>query len=159
MKLSTRGRYALRMMIEIAKQPDDCPVSLKVVSEQTEISRRYLDQLAAVLKGVRLLRPHIGKGGGYQLGRPANEISLGDIVEAAIGPINIVDCVQEPETCQRSTDCSCRSVYGLINSRIRQVFSSISLAEMVDQEGFEQAVSMLTVPSPSPCHKDSEGLD
>ncbi|OGR14905.1 MAG: hypothetical protein A2341_18480 [Deltaproteobacteria bacterium RIFOXYB12_FULL_58_9] len=145
MKLSTRARYALRMMLEIARDPGDVPISLGTVAEKTEISRRYLDQLAIGLKRASLVRGRSGKGGGYQLTRSPKSISARQIIEAAIGPVNIVDCVGEPQTCLRSGGCECRSVYELINVRINDVLDEISLADLVDREGLPGLVGALKI--------------
>lgn len=145
MKLSTRARYALRMMLEIAKHPDNIPVNLQIISENTRISRRYLEQLAATLKGANLIRGIPGREGGYQLTQGASEITISKIIEAAIGPINVVHCVQQPESCDISNDCECRSVYRLINDRISQVLDEINLAELADHEKLQDAVASLSV--------------
>jgi Rrf2 family protein len=86
-------------MVEIAKRPGTDPVSLGIVSENTSISKPYLDQVAIGLKTSALIRSTRGRGGGYQLNRPADEISVRQIIEAAIGPINVVECVRCPEMC------------------------------------------------------------
>jgi len=132
MKLSTRARYALRMMIEIAKRPGTDLVSLGHVAENTKISKRYLDQLALALKVSSLMRSMRGRGGGYRLARPAEQISVGEIIEAAIGPINVVECVRCPEICLKSDYCECRWVYERINNEIVKVLNGMSLAELAD---------------------------
>ena len=132
MKLSTRARYALRMMVEIARRPGTDPVSLGLVAENTKISKRYLDQLALALKTSSLMRSTRGRGGGYWLGRPPEEISVGQIIEAAIGPINVVECVRCPEICLKSDYCECRWVYMRINNEIVNVLNGMSLAELAD---------------------------
>lgn len=143
MKLSTRARYALRMMLEIARREGQGPVSLGIVAEETEISRRYLDQLAMALKQGGLVRGRSGKGGGYVLTRPAVEITVGQIVEAAIGPVNVVECVRRPQTCASSDACECRAVYRLINERIRDVLDEITLANLADTGSLMDLVSNL----------------
>ena len=132
MKLSTRARYALRMMIEIAKRPGTDLVSLGRVAENTKMSKRYLDQLALALKVSSLMRSTRGRGGGYQLARPAEQISVCEIIEAAIGPINVVECVRRPEICLKSDYCECRWVYERINDEIVKVLNGMSLAELAD---------------------------
>lgn len=134
MKLSTRARYALRMMIAIARQGNGSrAVSLAAVAEKTLISRRYLEQLAIPLKTASLIRGISGRAGGYRLARPPDKILLGEIVEAAIGPINIVDCVREPEICLKADVCECRTVYQLINDGITDVLNRIRLDQMADE--------------------------
>lgn len=135
MKLSTRARYALRMMQEITRQSNgEKLVSVNAISEKTGISRRYLEQLAIALKKRALIKGVKGKGGGYALNRPASEISIGQIIESAIGNINIVECVGTPDACIKADICECRWVYQVINSRITEVLRGISLAELSDGE-------------------------
>jgi Rrf2 family cysteine metabolism transcriptional repressor len=131
MKLSTRGRYALRMMLDITRSGGtDKPISLAEVAGHTDISRGYLEQLALALRNAGLLRGISGRYGGYKLARAPADISLRVIIEAAIGPINIVDCVANPEECMRSDMCDCRVVYQLINQRISEVLDEYSLADL-----------------------------
>ena len=134
MKLSTRARYALRMMVDIAKRPGVDPVTLREIAENTEISKPYLDQVAVGLKTSVLIRSMRGRGGGYQLARPADEISVRQIIEAAIGPINVVDCVMRPEICDRSDCCECRWVYQQINDQITNLLNGMSLGELAAKE-------------------------
>ena len=134
MKLATRPRYALRAMTVIARQcRDGKPVNLAEVADRAHISRRYLEQVAISLKNAGLLKAVQGKHGGHLLGRPAEDISLGEIVEAAMGPINIVDCVLHPEECMMIEECGCRGLYQLINARIRETFNSFSLADLAEK--------------------------
>ncbi len=133
MKFSTRARYALRMMVEVARQSDGyAKVSLKRVARETNLSRRYLEQLAIGLKNASLIRGTTGKGGGYLLARSADQITVREIVEAAIGPINIVECVRQPESCLRVDCCECRPIYRQINQRIIEALKDISLADLVN---------------------------
>ena len=143
MKLSTRARYALRMMVEITRQTtDETPaLTLKEIAETTDVSRRYLEQLAINLKNAVLVRGKQGKGGGYSLARPADEIRVGEIIEAAIGPINIVDCVLEPGACDKSDACGCRSIYCDINERIADTLNDLTLLELAKRDQFEKKKS------------------
>jgi Rrf2 family protein len=120
------------MMVEIARRPGTDLVSLGDVAENTNLSKRYLDQLAIALKANSLMRSMRGRGGGYQLARPAEDISVGDIIEAAIGPINVVECVKYPENCLKSDYCECRWVYDRINNEIVKLLRGLSLAELAD---------------------------
>jgi Rrf2 family protein len=132
MKLSTRARYALRMMVELAKMTDgNSTVTLGQLARATSVSRRYLEQLAIALKSAGLITGISGKGGGYLLARSAEAIRVQEIVEAAIGPVNIVECVDNPEQCIRSDACECRWIYKRINTRINEVLSDFSLSDLV----------------------------
>ncbi len=141
MKLSTRARYALRMMVEVVNSTngDKKSVSLTEVAEKTNISRRYLEQLAIALKNASLIRGKTGKGGGYRLARKATEINAGQVIEATIGPISIVDCVLDPESCARVDDCGCRSMYCKINDRIMETLNDLTLEELA-QNGTSKTV-------------------
>jgi Rrf2 family transcriptional regulator, cysteine metabolism repressor len=131
MKLSTRARYALRMMVEIAKKTNGGEnVSLSQVAKSSDLPRRYLEQLAIDLKKASLITGVSGKGGGYFLTQSPEEIRIGQIVEATIGPVNIVDCVLSPEKCIRVDYCDCRLIYKRINERITEVLNDFSLADL-----------------------------
>lgn len=133
MKISTRGRYALRMMLDLARSGGaDTPVSLASVAERTGISHGYLEQVALSLRNAGLVRGVAGRHGGYKLSSPPEEISIRQIIEATIGPICVVDCIEEPEACPRAEFCECRIVYAMINLRIGEVLEEYSLADLID---------------------------
>ena len=122
MKISTRGRYALRMMLDVTRHGGETtPVSLASVSDRTSISHGYLEQVALALRSAGLVRGVAGRHGGYKLAMPAHAISIRRIIEATIGPICVVDCIEEPEACPRAESCECRIVYAMINLRIGEV--------------------------------------
>jgi len=122
------------MMVDVARHTDgtDTLISLNEVSENTRITRRYLEQLVIALKNGGLIRGKSGKGGGYSLSKPAKDITARDIIQASIGPINIVECVMEPETCLLADGCSCRPLYCLINDRIVKTLEELSLEDLVN---------------------------
>jgi Rrf2 family protein len=135
MKLSTRARYALRMVLEIARHGEEGgPVSLAIVSKRAGVSRGYLEQLAVALRNARITRGVAGRHGGFKLARAATEISIGDIVEATIGRMCIVDCLEDPDSCSRASECECRPLYGLINHRIAEVLRSFTIADLLDSD-------------------------
>lgn len=133
MKLSTRARYALRMMLDVARHGGEAePVSLSSVAGRTDLSRGYLEQLALGLRNARLLKGVAGRRGGYRLALPAGEITVAQVVEASIGPINLVECLEDPASCPRAEFCECRAVYRLINSRVVEVLKEYTLADLLD---------------------------
>ncbi len=133
MRLTTRARYALRLMLDVARNGEEgSPVSLASVSERTGISRGYLEQLALALRNNRLVRGVAGRHGGYRLSEVPSKITVGQIVEASIGPICLVDCLEDPMTCPRAEFCECRIVYALINERISEVLQEYTLADLLD---------------------------
>ena len=131
MKLSTRAQYALRMMVEIANRAEGGKnVNLTQIAESCGLSRRYLEQLAIGLKTASLITGITGQAGGYSLARAPDQIEIGQVIEAVIGPVNIVECVLKPETCRKSDECSYRCIYLRINERITEVLTDLTLADL-----------------------------
>ncbi len=131
MKLSTRARYAIRVLLDIAARRDeDRPIQLNDVAERTGISRRYLDQIVMPLKSAGLLIGTKGRHGGYQLAKAPEAIYLLDIVEATIGPVNLVECVQSPQTCERSDECPARLLYRLLSASMRTTLTDYTLKDL-----------------------------
>lgn len=120
-------------MLDITKiDAGDSPVRLGSVAERTGISRRYLDQVVMPLKNASLLLGVKGRSGGYRLARPADGIRLGEIVEATVGPVTLVDCVGAPETCDRVEECPAHMVYRYISASIRSQLDEITLADLAN---------------------------
>jgi Rrf2 family protein len=121
------------MMLDVARHGgEEKPISLASVAERTGISRGYLEQLVLGLRNARLVRGVAGRYGGYRLAERPSNITVGQIVEAAIGPIFLVDCVEDATTCVRADYCECRVVYSLINERIAEVLREYTLADLLD---------------------------
>lgn len=134
MRLSRRARYSLRMMVAIVRQaPEGDTISLGKIASVTNMSRRYMEQLAIALKSASLIVGVSGKGGGYRLTRPASEIKVASIIEAVIGPINIVECVKQPEGCRLSKECESRWLFELVNLRIRRTLNEFTLAQLAER--------------------------
>jgi Rrf2 family protein len=130
---STRVRYALRMILEVHRSSrEGRPISVATIAARTDISAGYLEGLVRPLKSAGLLRGRMGAGGGYELARNAAEITLCDIVEAAIGPIGVSECVVDPEHCTRSEFCECRLVFRLVSMQLRATLGAITLSDMSD---------------------------
>jgi len=147
MRLSTKARYALRVMIALVRMSENQqPVSLAKVAERAQISYRYLEKLVTALKKASLVLPVSGRTGGYHLAQPAKDIRIGQIIEAGIGPINIVKCVKRPETCMLAEFCECRLLYMRINEQILQTLNEYSLADMTG-EGWREKISRQLAPN------------
>jgi len=129
-------------MLEIARLGgENAPVSLATVAERSHLSRGYLEQLALSLRNAGLIRGVCGKQGGYRLARSPKEITIGQIIEAAMGRVNIVECVGDPLSCLRSEYCECRPVYVLMNRRIGEVLHGFTLAQMLEPAWVESMKS------------------
>ena len=133
MKINTRVRYAIRMMADIAARGDGEPVPLKEVAERQGLSKLYLSQLATPLRNSSLLRSVWGNKGGYVLARPAADINLLEIIEAVDGPVGVLDCVLEPEACDRIDYCECIGVWRDINDAMTRILEKYSLEDLTKQ--------------------------
>lgn len=130
-------------MLHISRLSNGKPVSLSVISKKTSISRRYLEQVIIPLKNASLLKGMSGRNGGYVLAKPKEQIRVGEIVEAAIGKISIVDCVSDPDTCMMADLCECRPLYNLINNKILEAMNEFTLADLSDTKWIERITAEL----------------
>lgn len=132
MKIGTRARYSMRLMLAVAKLSNGGSlVTLSEAARHCGLSSRYLGQLVPSLKNAQLLRGRTGPGGGYMLAREPQDIRLVDIVEAAIGPISIVECTTEPSECIHHEFCTCWGLWALINQRIRQSLEEYTIEDLL----------------------------
>lgn len=134
MKLSTRGRYSTRLMLELSLRYDTGPVLLKDISSAQDISLKYLGQLIIPLKVAGLIKSTRGSHGGYFLARPPGKIKLIEILTAVEGPLDIAECIRSPEICYRSKNCVARKIWEKASSKFYDVFQSITLKDMVSQQ-------------------------
>jgi Rrf2 family cysteine metabolism transcriptional repressor len=134
-KLSTRGRYGLRAMLDIAIKQGDGPVALHSISERQGVSVGYLEQLMVPLKKEGLIRSVRGAQGGYLLARGSDNITVGDIIRALEGPIAPVACVSEdyPEECDRAEGCVTRLVWAKVRDSIAEVLDSLTLDDLIQE--------------------------
>ena len=132
MKLSTRTRYAVRAMIELAQNEAGRPLQLKVIAERQDISVKYLEQLMAVLRSAGLIRSVRGSKGGYVLSRPPSQVRLSDIIHCLEGTVATVECVEDSQSCARAAECAARQVWIKVQKAIDEVMQSISLQDVVD---------------------------
>jgi Rrf2 family protein len=134
MKISTKGRYALRMMIHIAEKEEGSITTLREVSEAQAISVKYLEQLVSSLTGAGLLRGHRGAHGGYSLNRPADQITAGDIIRASEGSTAPVACLEEGfGVCPRQDVCETLSFWKGLDDVIDTYLDSVKLSDLVEQ--------------------------
>lgn len=132
MKLSTKGRYGLKAMLELALNYDNGPVSIKHISERQNISERYLEQIFSKLKKSGLIKSIRGAQGGYVLAKHPEEISVGDILRVLEGPITISECLLDSGKCDNTSKCATRFVWKRMKSAIDEVIDTTYLQDMVD---------------------------
>lgn len=133
MKLSTRTRYGVRMMLALAKNYGRGSVYLKDIAKGEEISEKYLSQIIIPLRGVGLVKSLRGAHGGYALVKSPAEITLKDIVDVLEGDC-LVDCVKDPASCSRIETCASRDVWELVGEKISGVLESITLEKLVQMD-------------------------
>lgn len=134
MKISTKGRYALRMMIDLAQNQGDGYVSLKDIANRQEISKKYLEQIVAILNKPDVLRTNRGYQGGYRLAKNANEYTVGDILRLTEGGLAPVSCLDNsPILCDRAEDCITLPIWKGLYKVISEYLDSITLQDIVDK--------------------------
>jgi len=131
-KLSTKGRYGLRAMIDMAQSTEEGPIATHSIADRQGISERYLEQLMIPLKRAGLVKSVRGFQGGYMLVKKPEDITAGDIIRALEGPIAPVECVSEvnPEACERSEHCVTRGLWTKVRDSIAEVLDTYSLADL-----------------------------
>jgi len=132
MKISTRGRYGTRMMLDLAAHHDQGPTPLREIAKRQDLSVKYLEQLIIPLKAAGFIRSVRGARGGYTLAKRPEKISVGQIVETLEGGLSLVDCVEDPEICEREEECLTRDIWLMMSERLMQELSSLSLRDVLD---------------------------
>ena len=135
MRLSTRGRYALRAMIDLALHADEEPVLRSDIAERQEVSAHYIEQLFLKLRRAGFIESVRGPGGGYILAQSADQIKVGDIIRTVEGPIALVHCVapQEEDTCHRADSCVTHLLWRRLSSKVAEVLDSVTLEDLCNQ--------------------------
>ena len=134
MQISTRGRYGLRAMVDLAMHNSKGPLALRVIAERQGISESYLEQVFTSLRKSGLVRASRGAQGGYELGRPATGITAGDVLRSLEGPIAPVFCVSgDSVQCEREKGCITRWFWNELKMKIEEVMDATSLQDLVDR--------------------------
>lgn len=133
MKISTKGRYALRMIVELASNPEETFVSLKDIAEKQHISKKYLEQIVPMLNSSGILRTTRGNRGGYMLAKSAKELTVGDILRATEGTLAPVACLEfAPNTCHRVNECSTLFVWEGLYKVVVDYLDNITVQDIID---------------------------
>ena len=135
MMISTKGRYAVRIMVDLAEHSEGNNVPLKEMAERQEISLKYLEQIMAVLVKGKLVEGAHGKGGGYQLTREPSEYKIGEILRLTEGDLNLVPCLDvDQASCPRVAQCRTYDLWQGLSKVINQYLDSITLADLMNKE-------------------------
>ena len=133
MKISTKGRYALRLMVDLALNNTGEPISLKDIARKENISDKYLEQIISVLNKAGYVRSIRGAQGGYMLRKKPEDYTVGMILRQTEGSLAPVACLEDEDTeCERVDDCVSLFVYRKLNNAINEVVDGITLADLVD---------------------------
>ncbi len=134
MRLSTKARYAVRAMVELALSYDGEPVKLKTIAEKQDLSIKYLEQVMNPLRVSGFVSTQKGSRGGYRLVKSPDQITLYDLIYAVEGSLAPVDCVDNRETCDRVDSCVTRDVWVRVHQVILRELQSTTLAELAEEQ-------------------------
>lgn len=130
--ISTKGRYALRVMLELAKRNSETYVPLKEIAEAQQISKKYLEIIVKELVNAKLLKGVSGKGGGYMLSRKPDEYTVREILEVTEGTLAVVACLSErAEACPRAGECETLPMWNEFNKMVHGYFNSKKLSDLM----------------------------
>jgi len=130
MRLTTKGRFAVTAMVDLALRQNRGPVTLAAISERQHISLSYLEQLFGKLRRASLVSSTRGPGGGYNLAQPANQITVADIVSAVDEPLDATQCGGK-ENCHDDKRCMTHDLWATLNEKMHEYLSSVTLADLV----------------------------
>ena len=139
MKISTRGRYGIRLMLDLAEHRGESHVALASIAERQNVSPRYLEQVAVILRRAGYIRSVKGASGGYTLARPPEEIVIGEALRELEGDILVIDPLRAGEAENAFRRCIRRTVYDRLNERIAGLLDRITLASMLGTEDPEES--------------------
>lgn len=131
MKISTRTRYGIRLMLDLAHRYGDGPIYLRDIATREDISEKYLSQIIIPLRNGGLVHSTRGAHGGYRLARPPAEITLWEIMEPLEGGSSLVDCVKHASACNRSPTCATRDIWAMLSGKISEVLDSLTLGDLI----------------------------
>ncbi len=135
MKISTKGRYALRLMLDLALNDTGEPVQIKDISSRQDISNKYLEQIVSALNKAGLVRSIRGPQGGYMLTRKPENYTVGDILRVTEGSMAPVSCLEfEDNNCPREDNCATLMVWKKLDEAIKSVIDTVTLADLVDEQ-------------------------
>ena len=134
MRLSTKGRYGARAMLDLALNSGKGPVLLREIAKRQEVSEKYLEHSITTLRKAGLVRSIRGARGGYMLAKSPSQIRLSEIMEVLEGSMAPVECVDDPQVCRRSQLCVTRDIWAEMKEAIDNILESITLQDMVERQ-------------------------
>lgn len=133
MKISTKGRYALRLMLNLAQNNTGKMIRLREISEREEISEKYLEQIITILKKADYVKSLRGSQGGYRLAMDPKDYTVGMILRLTEGNMSPVDCLEgEINHCERASECGTLRLWRMLDEAIKDVIDHVTLQDMLD---------------------------
>ncbi|MDA3809561.1 MAG: Rrf2 family transcriptional regulator [Spirochaetaceae bacterium] len=141
MKLSTRARYGMRALLEIAKSSEENkPLVISQISESQEVSQKYLETLLVQMRNEGILQSKRGKNGGYLLGRKAELITVLQVIEALDGPLDLVSCDNKGEFCQRKYFCSTVGLWKHLTATLSDEMNKITIKDLIHNKDLNEVL-------------------
>ena len=131
MKISTKGRYGLRILMDLALHQTEKPRLIRDIAKSQQISEKYISRLVIALRKAGMIRSVRGVNGGFHIAMKPEDITLLDVIEVMEGPLSIVDCVSAPKKCAHSANCAPREIWGKLNEDIRDLMRQTTLADIL----------------------------
>ena len=134
MKISTKGRYALQMLLDLAENRNKGFIALKEIAERQKISKQYLEQIVTIINNSKILRANRGKQGGYMLAKEPSEITVGHILRITEGNISSIACLEnDVNNCKKAEDCKTLYIWKGLNKVIADFLDSVTLQDILDR--------------------------
>ena len=133
MRLSSKGRYSTRAMLDLAAHFGQGPIRIKDIAARQQISERYLEQLFIPLRRAGLIRSRRGVRGGFMLAKPPADIRMNEVIQITEGPVTPAKCVDKPELCPQSDVCIARNVWAEIGRATSEVLESTTLQDLLSE--------------------------
>jgi len=134
MMISSRGRYALRIMIDLAEHQDSGYITLHDIAARQNISEKYLESIVSILSKAHFVKGVRGKGGGYALSRDPETYTVGSILhltEISLSPVSCLDC--KPNTCERASECKTLPIWQKLDDIIREYLESVTICDLIGE--------------------------
>ncbi len=140
MKLSTRTRYGIRAILELAENYGNGPLQLRIIAHDQGVSVKYLEQLMAMLKAAGIVRSVRGSKGGYILAKSPSQVKVSECFQCLEGSVITTECVEDESFCERTNDCIARQVWTEVQNAVMGVLESITLQDLVDRAKNNNAI-------------------
>ena len=143
MLISTKGRYAMRVLIDLAEHQSDGYIPLKAIAQRQEISEKYLESIIKLLVKAKLLTGLRGKGGGYRMTRPPEEYTVGQVLRLTEESLAPVSCLEDgADACERAAECRTLELWRGLNKVINDYLDSVTVADLMrrDEDGFDYVI-------------------